>query len=343
MPSRSLQPNLDILRAVAVLLVLADHGLEVIGHRTGRSANPYDAYAGRLGVLLFFVHTSFVLMGSMDRLGLRGRALLRSFYVRRAFRIYPLAVVCILTVVACRIPWLPWESFEPPRIGAVLANLTLTMNLSYTRPLIGPLWSLPIELQMYLVLPFCYLLLRERRTARPAVAVLVGAVALAIALGPRGHRFDVFVFAPCFVSGVLAWHLSRTTRPNVPGWVLLPGLALLGTVYALLDDRIAGLHPAPLAWLTCLVVALAIPRLKPSTSTGLNTAAKEIARYSYGIYVWHTVALFAGSYALSAPVALQVATVLLTLVALSVASFHWIEQPMIRLGARVAAHGGSGA
>ena len=97
-------PNLDLLRATAVLLVLVDHVLETIGHKANLSFHPYNWYLGRLGVLIFFVHTSLVLMWSMQRLRLQGGALLRSFYIRRAFRIYPLSMLSVVAVLLFGIP-----------------------------------------------------------------------------------------------------------------------------------------------------------------------------------------------------------------------------------------------
>src|SRR5579863_7401460 len=87
-PRLEFTANLDTLRSVAVLLVLGDHTLEVVAakHRSW-SFGDYGACAGRLGVLLFFVHTSLVLNFSLARLGTSGWTLLRTFLVRRAFRL----------------------------------------------------------------------------------------------------------------------------------------------------------------------------------------------------------------------------------------------------------------
>ena len=59
------------------------------------------------GVLMFFIHTSLVLMMSLERLG-EVRTIQR-FYVRRAFRIYPLAVLTVLIALLIRVP----PHFEP--------------------------------------------------------------------------------------------------------------------------------------------------------------------------------------------------------------------------------------
>src|SRR2546423_12188612 len=90
--------NLDFLRAVAVLLVLAQHlcrrmHVEHVGWAPTTSL-------GLFGVLLFFVHTSLVLMYSLERRGLQGTLLLKDFYTRRIFRIYPLSILAVATALA---------------------------------------------------------------------------------------------------------------------------------------------------------------------------------------------------------------------------------------------------
>ena len=79
--------NLDLLRSIAVLLVVAQHlcrrmHVDHIGWVATTSL-------GLFGVLLFFVHTSLVLMLSMQRSGLTGVPLVRNFYVRRLFSHIP--------------------------------------------------------------------------------------------------------------------------------------------------------------------------------------------------------------------------------------------------------------
>lgn len=336
-------PNLDLLRALAVLLVLADHVLEVLAHQTGVSVHPYDLNAGHLGVLLFFVHTSYVLMSSMERLDLRGTSLLRSFYLRRAFRIFPLSVATVLAVVALRIPALPWSEYVPPDGMTLLSNLSLTMNLSYSFILLGPLWSLPVELQMYLVLPVIYLCLGSGRSRTRVLGVYVAALAFAWILTPFGKRFAVFEFAPCFVAGIIAWAFAGDTTPGVDGRAVIPILGALVLVYLLVAVRIGGIHPAPLAWSICLAVGLTLPHLRQSPVRSLNAVAHWVAKYSYGIYLFHCIALYYGCYALHAPVVVQWSVALTLLTALSWGGYHLLERPMIVVGARLASRQASDA
>ncbi|HEY4054343.1 MAG TPA: acyltransferase family protein, partial [Terriglobales bacterium] len=132
-------PNLDLLRALAVLFVLFDHSATALGFR-GAGFVRFE-WLGRAGVLFFFVHTCCVLMMSLER----DSNLIR-FYVRRAFRIYPLsiaAVLCAIPVVSLH----PWEW---------ISNLGLIQNLTFARDSFGSIWSLPLEVQMYLFLPFIF-------------------------------------------------------------------------------------------------------------------------------------------------------------------------------------------
>src|SRR5208282_2014964 len=98
-------PNLDLLRTVAVLSVLTDHIAATFGIA---QRHPLFWALGRWGVLLFFVHTSLVLMMSMERLGLSDWQLYSAFYIRRFFRIYPLSVAVITIVLLARIPPTSW-------------------------------------------------------------------------------------------------------------------------------------------------------------------------------------------------------------------------------------------
>ena len=102
-------------------------------------------------MLIFFVHTSLVLMLSMQRMKkFNGMGLVWTFYVRRFFRIYPLSIVTVVLVFWLGIPEQALAVFQSPSRLDWLSNLLLIQNLSRSRSAIAPLWSLPWEVQMYL-------------------------------------------------------------------------------------------------------------------------------------------------------------------------------------------------
>src|SRR5262249_43650443 len=96
-------PNLDFLRANAVLMVLVFHVLGFFGIRQA-GLLIFEA-VGLLGVLFFFVHTFFVLMFSLERqLARRGRLrLFLIFFLRGFFRFYPLTIFIVGVFVFFRL------------------------------------------------------------------------------------------------------------------------------------------------------------------------------------------------------------------------------------------------
>src|SRR5271156_6213785 len=79
-PSFHESVNLDFLRSIAVLLVFGTHYYDIRNDAGAKWSFPW--HLGQLGVLIFFVHTSLVLMWSLERASLKGWQLFVSFYVR---------------------------------------------------------------------------------------------------------------------------------------------------------------------------------------------------------------------------------------------------------------------
>lgn len=317
--------NLDILRALAVLAVFFSH-LPGIDQSTLLGISGHDA--GRVGVILFFVHTSTVLLWSMDRAKLTFEAI-SGWYARRAFRIYPLAVVAIIGTIMFRLPPSLTESFHWWSAVDIAANLSLTQNLFYISSVQGVLWSLPLEVQMYVALPFCFFMVQRYSVAGAAViwvgAVLLGTVAVS-------GRLNVLWYAPCFAAGILAYGLTRYGMVRfMPAYCWLPGLLITSTVLArqVSVDRSR-------AWLVSLCVAILVSCVRESCENITTRAAAQIAKYSYGIYICHVPCMWLGFGVLaSAPVAIQWGVTIGGTALLSVAAFHLIEDPMIRLGKRL--------
>jgi peptidoglycan/LPS O-acetylase OafA/YrhL len=220
MTTRLPERSLDVLRAFAVLCVLFDHTVEIV---TGPL--PWLSRIGLSGVLIFFVHTSLVLMASLERSGDGPLA----FYVRRAFRIYPLAIVTVFAVVALRLPFgvhAGQAVVLPISTKSVVASATLTTNVvTGAVNVIGTLWSLPLEVQMYVLLPFCFLV--ALRGVRPTLVLYAAAVALYYVQAANEHlwRLSVLHYGPVFLFGVLAfaWLRERNGVQDLPPSALTRG------------------------------------------------------------------------------------------------------------------------
>jgi peptidoglycan/LPS O-acetylase OafA/YrhL len=157
-------------------------------------------WLGQAGVLAFFVYTSLVLMSSIERLAA------------------PRDVVFVLVVrIGSEVPVAQktQPSVAPGAIG-LLSNLLLVQNLTGSSTIIRVLWSLPIEVQMYVVLPLCYVVARYRPHLLPLLFALgiAGAYLRSADIVRRLWRFDRLFYFPCCLSGVLAYAILRRQRPG---------------------------------------------------------------------------------------------------------------------------------
>ena len=313
--------NLDLLRAVAVLLVAFGHLAAFEGFLT---VKPFHLiYLGALGVMMFFVHTCLVLMQSLER-----DSRFVPFMIRRCFRIYPLALLMVGVVIVFRLPMGSlsighFAGFNPDSQD-IFANLLLVQNFSGRTPILGPTWSLPYELQMYLLLPALFVFVRSLKQALGAWVLVTAASFLIVS---HASTTTLANFAPCFMGGIVAYHARY--RIQLKWWpaflaVFVAGyLALHETVYS--------------PWLATLALGLAIPAFTQITNKTLVAAAEFIAKYSYGIYLAHFVTLWLVFEKLHAlPFAVKLVAFIGLTAAASWALFHVVEEPLIRVGKRAA-------
>jgi peptidoglycan/LPS O-acetylase OafA/YrhL len=152
-PPRGQVPALDVLRALAVLLVILVHtrGLYVerLGQTTAVTASPLVRY-GWSGVDLFFVLSGFLIGKQLWReLGATRTLDVKRFILRRGFRIWPLYYAfCIFTLLftaRAEFPFVRWWQ-----------DLTFTSNY-FHEELVRGSWSLATEEQFYILTPLLLL------------------------------------------------------------------------------------------------------------------------------------------------------------------------------------------
>jgi peptidoglycan/LPS O-acetylase OafA/YrhL len=325
--------NLDFLRSVAVLSVLVRHVMLAFG------PTPSWGLLGVFGVLLFFVHTSLVLMMSLERIDLSDLALFKTFYIRRLFRIYPLSMACIAIILLFHIPQAPREHWINPDWSTILANSALCQNLFFKASLSGVLWTLPLEVQMYVLLPVFYLLGKKYHIRGLAVLWLAAAAVALIQIPlEQGRvvlhiaaRMDIATYVPCFLAGVLSYFIGfgliRRRFPFI-GWPIAMAVGALVLAYATIHgyQRVG-------KWSMCLIVGVTAPLFAELRMPLLRRPAAWIARYSYGIYLFHLPALWVGVELLRHQLWWIRSSIVLALAfGLPVLLYHLLEAPMIRLG-----------
>lgn len=148
-------PELEGLRAIAVIMVLVNH------------LNKDWLPGGFTGVDIFFVLSGYLVSRSFSRNGGESlSATLLSFYAKRTVRIFPaLLVCCIVTSIASIVlipeAWLSnsmettasWATVGASNVALILTDDGYFAPRSEYNPFTQT-WSLGVELQFYLVIPF---------------------------------------------------------------------------------------------------------------------------------------------------------------------------------------------
>jgi peptidoglycan/LPS O-acetylase OafA/YrhL len=279
-------PELDALRAFAVLLVIVHHW-----------CGPADSPLGPIGVWIFFVLSGFlitrILLDSRsDSPGANRQAIVR-FYIRRILRIFPLYyLVLLLAFVTSTTFRSHWSWYV-----AYLQNFWMIRAAS-DEQIFGPhLWSLAVEEQFYVVWPLIALF-----APRVVLPVMLGStlgLAVAcrcIATAAGWTPFQVYAFTPCNfdmlgLGALLAYVVSYRSDQVVRLRRLACGAAVvILCANALLHIPLLNFSTMALPtgcitfWFIARVVggvdgiAGRVLRFPPSVYLG---------RISYGIYVYH--------------------------------------------------------
>lgn len=343
-------PRGDIqgLRALAVGLVVVYH------------LRPAALSGGFIGVDVFFVVSGFLIIGSLAREAAKRASIsVLAFYARRVRRLFPTSAAVLITVTVGAVVLLPQSRWQAVS-SDVLFSLLQVQNwhqalsaVSYAGATqeVSPLqhfWSLAVEEQFYLVVPFFLLgLVFAARVAKqppgrfvvPALVAVTGAsFAYSVYLSGNEHTIAYFATTTRIwelaVGGLaslmpqVAKHSARSAAGVtwlglaaivVPAFLLTTDLPFPGSVAA-----IPVLGTALLLWAG--PAAAAIPW---STSRLLSARPFVfVGDVSYSLYLWHwPVVVFAVAMLSRAPrISEAIGLAALSLI-LAAASYRWIEQP----------------
>ena len=220
------------------------------------------------------------------------------------------------------------------------ANLLLVQNVARVPSVPGPLWSLPFEVQMYVLLPLAWMMARRVRSGIGSLAPIAcgfllwwveSKVARAIGYPP------LFTYAPWFSMGIAAYCASLHSRPSFSARLYAPFLCVT-VVAPLIAQRLIHSYRAGWAiWGVGIVFAIALPHFKEIASPFARRVAHAIAKYSYGVYLSHVPILWFCFRVLKdqAPWIQWIGCGAL-LLAVPFALYHLVEAPMIAAGARIA-------
>ena len=351
----SFRPDIQGLRALAVGGVVAYH--------FGLSGLP----GGFAGVDIFFVISGWLITTHlMQEIGETGGLDLWRFYARRARRLLPAALFVILATLAAGYFILAPQEQALYSRGAMFASAyainlwLLRWSFDYfatdatSNPFIH-FWSLSVEEQFYLAWPALLLLAAWLRPGRRTAVAVIGVAGLAsfaaCAWATSAAPAWAFYFSPLraweFAAGGLATLAPATLLPHraglraALGWL---GLALIAAAYLLLSEDLpfpGWYAPLPVAG-TVLVLLSGVREeqtgkradwqaLGPAAALSLPPL-QWIGALSYSLYLWHwPVIVYAQMLAPDLTVPQRLGCGALAL-ALSVFTYHLIENPGRRFG-----------
>jgi len=349
----SYRPDIDGLRAVAVLLVMGFHSF------------PGRVPGGFVGVDVFFAISGYLISGLIIRDIRDGTFSIRHFYARRIRRIFPalfvLLVVCLavggIVLTPTEYADLGWNAAAG---AAFVSNLALWAQSGYfaaaseLKPLLH-LWSLGVEEQFYFAWPLtlAFLFARTRRPWMPVTGIALVSFVLNVTLVPTSP--DAAFYSPVtrlwelLLGGLLAYQAEQdragvALRWAPPGSLVasvsrnassLLGLALVGVAAFAFD----GSQPFP-GWRAAVPVVGTALTIAAGRAAWINRVvlAHPIPVFfgliSYPLYLWHWPALALVpvldiAWSASQERALKMVALGAAVVA-AYLTYRWVERPIRR-------------
>jgi peptidoglycan/LPS O-acetylase OafA/YrhL len=319
---------LDGVRGVAAMVVVLQHLLEQYSSKFLQWSLEY-VNLGRVGVVAFFLVSGYVIPLSLGQQGLR------TFVIRRFFRLYPVYWVATALFVIVQ--------FDTLRQAQLVTGTTVAVNVTMLQGIVGvvcllpPSWTLGIELFYY---------------AQSSLASVRGLLDRAVLLG--------WVWLAIYVGAALVRWVLRIDLPTAPPLLLYT--AAVGHALHLRDSRgdtrwlpltVAGLVLVPLcAWpamsltppgelpwsglsygLSSLVGAALFAVIYMRRRRSLGRTLVWLGAISYSVYLFHPVVMFGLDAWLSGLSLIIAAVVVVPL--LGYVTYRLIELPSIQLGRRL--------
>jgi peptidoglycan/LPS O-acetylase OafA/YrhL len=188
------------------------------------------------GVILFFLLSGFCI--SLPYVGNNARKLnLEEYAIRRFFRIYPPYLIAIIFTLIIEFVLLKVYALPVAPYTSYLANVFMFQN--YTTGALtsnGALWTLPVELELYIVFPVVFYLLKNwGDKALIIITGIISLIALSFFISGRfwlGSDFAMYWVVWC--AGVLlAREYANGTLSKPSTWLLVTAIMAIGIAVVL--------------------------------------------------------------------------------------------------------------
>ena len=296
--------NLDALRGIAILMVLAHHAGRAI--TIAHASNAFTRYFERIGwagVDLFFVISGYLISGLLfSDYHKHGSIGLSRFYIRRALKIWPSLYALIAVTVL--IDLLPGHVF--PKISHLLAELFFVQD--YFQSIWGLTWSLAVEEHFYHGLPLLLIFLIRRDPEKPFAALPRVFAAIAVfslvcrfyvgwnldgVFAPLTYMFPTHLRMDGLMYGVLLRYFKEF-RPTLfqrmvswrGAWAVVASALVVLSAFTNESRQMHTWGFTVLYIASGFLVAKAVAVRGPKPVRAMSSLLARFGIYSYSIYLW---------------------------------------------------------
>lgn len=362
------RPELDALRFFAFLCVFAFHRMDYVGTYTSNSVwGLRIGTVGAFGVPVFFLLSAYLITELLMReREATGRIHVKSFYLRRILRIWPLYFTAFFGLALLN-HFMPGVGSDDPHAWLAFTFFAGNWYITFHGWIAGsvdPLWSISIEEQFYIVIPLVAAFFGRKALQWTCILLLLISFGTVLRYSlhqtpqDAGEWTNSFVHFQFFATGTLLALFLRDRAPNLPLPVRAAGFALGFVCWftALIGFHVQSWNPQPtpagavIGWM--LVLAGASLFFLSTLGISARFVPRSLAyfgRISYALYVVHSFVFFVlfeklgamlhrrGILDVSSSAWLQnLGTLLVLALSLCIAhlSFRYFERPFLKLKER---------
>jgi peptidoglycan/LPS O-acetylase OafA/YrhL len=311
LPQLSYRPEIDGLRALAVMLVIGFHSF------------PEIIPGGYIGVDVFFVISGYLITSIIYTDYKHGKFTVLNFYSKRIIRIFPALLIVLLFCLI--LGWFTLFPNEYQNLGkniaagsGFLSNIILLKEVGYfdinseLKPLLH-LWSLGVEEQFYIFWPVFLLFILGSGLNKFACIFFIAAISFAFNIYFASFNSVLDFYSPfsrfweLVFGGYLGIrNLTKVERNNILIWlnnnVKIFGLAVINLIFEFIVAlglilifcsaflfKGSDLYPSFLAIAPVLgtIFILSISTKSYCAKFFSNKAVVFIGKISFPLYLWH--------------------------------------------------------
>lgn len=326
--------HIDILRALAVLLVIFNH-LEL----------PYFD-GGFIGVDVFLVISGYLITKNIEvEVKNTSRFSFKNFYQRRVIRLAP---TFFTVMISCCLAFYfilttdEWINF----LKTLVSSVTLTSNIYYwtllgdyfsinakSTPLLH-IWSLSLEEQFYLIWPLFLLFILKIRSKSYLILSLLVTILASVSVSHIFVLFDPIaayyllpsrIFEFC-IGGLIAFLPKKDFSKNTS--YMFTAISLVIILSASMYINKMTIFPSYIALIPCVGAALFIYFSTVVSGINFLNPIKYLGKISYPMYLWHwPIIVYLNINSIQLDLFFSIA-VIIFVIALSSISYEKIEKPI---------------